>query len=77
MKSQIEEAAQADRIRNMSFGTAYMIFQNIDSPDFSIDEKGTAILKIISMETHNSVTKASMLKALRWLLELSFAITEG
>ena len=77
MKSQIEEAAQADRIRNMSFGTAYMIFQNIDIPDFSIDEKGTAILKIISMETHNSVTKASMLKALRWLLELSFAITEG
>lgn len=74
---QAEEAAKADRIQKMSMGTAYVIFQNIDNPDISTEEKAAAIFKIINMETHNSVTKASMLKALRWLLELSFDIEEG
>lgn len=74
---QAEEAAKAERIQKMSMGTACVIFQNIDNPDISTEEKAAAIFKIINMETHNSVTKASMLKALRWLLELSFDIEEG
>ena len=61
----------------MRFGKAYAIFANIESPDYTDEEKGAAILQILKMETHNSVTKASMLKALRWLLELSFDIEEG
>lgn len=70
------QAEEADRIQKMSIGTAYVIFQNIDSLDISTEEKAAAIFKVINMETHNSVTKASMLKALRWLLELSFDIKE-
>lgn len=73
---QAEETAKAERIRRMNTGTAWAIFQNIDNPDISTEEKAAAIFKIINMETHNSVTKASMLKALRWLLELSFDIQE-
>lgn len=74
---QFEEAAKVDRIRRMNLGTACVIFQNIDKPDISTEEKAAAIFKVINMETHNSITKASMLKALRWLLELSFDIQEG
>lgn len=73
---QAEEAAKAERIRRMNTGTAWAIFQNIDNPEISTEEKAAAIFKIINMETHNSVTKASMLKVIRWLLELSFDIQE-
>lgn len=71
------EAAKEERIQKMSLGTACVIFQNIDNSDISTEEKAVAIFKIINMETHNSITKAAMLKAIRWLLELSFDIREG
>lgn len=74
---QAEEAAKEERIQKMNLGTACVIFQNIDAPDISDEEKAAAIFKVINMETHNSVTKASMLKVLRWLLEFSFEIKEG
>lgn len=70
------EAAKGERIQKMSLGTACVIFHNIDNPDISEEEKAAAIFKVINMETHNGVTKASMLKVLRWLLELSFDIRE-
>ncbi len=70
------EAAKEERIQKMSLGTACVIFQNIDGPGISTEEKAAAIFKVINMETHNSITKAAMLKALRWLLELSFDIQE-
>lgn len=60
----------------MTFGEAYAIFQNIDSPDYSDEEKGLAVLKIVNMETHNSIRKDDMLKVIRWLLELSFELPE-
>ncbi len=59
---------------NMTFGKAYAIFQNIDSPDYSDEEKGLAVLKIVNMETHNSIRKDDMLKVIRWLLGLSFEL---
>ena len=57
----------------MRFGKAYAIFANIDSTD---EEKGAAILQILKMETHNSVTKAAMLKVIRYLLNLAFDVPE-
>lgn len=60
----------------MKFGRAYAIFTNIDSPDYSDEEKGAAILTILKMETHNSVTKASMLKVIDYLLHLAFDVPE-
>ena len=40
------------------------------------EEKGLAVLKIVNMETHNSIRKDDMLKVIRWLLELSFELPE-
>ena len=60
----------------MKFGKAYAIFANIDSPDYTDGEKGAAILQILKMETHNGVTKAAMLKVIRYLLNLAFEVPE-
>lgn len=62
--------------RHMKLGKACAIFQNIDSPDYSDEEKGLAVLKVSRMETHNSIRKDDMLKVIRWLLELSFELPE-
>ena len=56
---------------------AYSIFHNIEAPKITDEEKGLAIWKIVSMETHNSVTKAAMLKVIRYLLGLCFELPEG
>lgn len=66
-----------DRINRMTTGDAYIIFQNIDNDTISVEEKAAAIREIVGLETHNGVTKAMMLKVIRWLLELSFDIQEG
>ena len=61
----------------MRFGKAYAIFANIDSPDYTDEEKGAAILAVLNMETHNSVTKAAMLKVIGYLLRLAFDVPES
>ena len=61
----------------MKHGEVYKIFYNIDSPDYSDEEKGMAIYLIAGMETHNSVTKAAMLKVIRYLLSLCFELPRG
>ena len=60
----------------MKFGKAYAIFANIDSPDYTDEEKGAAILAVLRMKTHNSVPKAAMLKAIDYLLHLAFDVPE-
>ena len=62
----------------MNNGKARAIFDNIENASESIEEKGEAIYIVMNMETHNSVTKASMLKVIRWLWDRAFEIkTEG
>ena len=51
----------------MNIGEAYRIFHDIDSDKYTVEEKGLAIKLILDMETHNSVTKEMLIKALRWL----------
>ena len=51
----------------MRIGEAWEIFNNIDSDKFTVEQKGLAIKMVLDMETHNSVTKAMFVKALRWL----------
>lgn len=41
-----------------------------------IEEKGLAIYIVMNMETHNSVTKDSMLKVIRWLWDRAFEIKQ-
>lgn len=60
----------------MKFGRAYAIFANIDSPDYTDEEKGAAIFAVLKMGTHNSVTKAAMLKVIDYLLHLAFDVPE-
>lgn len=58
----------------MNIGKACAIFQQIDSPDYTVEEKGEAILHVAQMPTHMSITKAEMLKVIWWLLNLAFEI---
>ena len=60
----------------MNIGKARAIFDNIENASESIEEKGAAILIVMNMETHNSVTKASMLKVIRWLWDRAFEINQ-
>ena len=51
----------------MKIGQAYKILDNIDSDEYTVEEKALAIRVILDMATHNGVTKAVLLKALNWL----------
>lgn len=51
----------------MGIGEAGAIFNNIDSDKYTVEEKGLAIKMILDMPTHNGVTKAMLMKALKWL----------
>lgn len=55
---------------------AYEIFYNINSEDYTTEEKALAVRVIAGMETHNSVTKAAMLKVIWWLWNQMFEIQE-
>ena len=65
----------------MKIGYARAVFEDINSDKYSEYEKAMAIYRVINMETHNSVTKASMLEAIRWLwdkhFEFNFVDDEG
>ena len=58
----------------MKNGKACAIFMNINSDDFTAEEKGTAIFEVCKMPTHNGITKDDMLKVIWWLLDLSFEL---
>lgn len=60
----------------MSLGEAYIIFSNIDSKDYTDEQKGAAILAVSRMETHNSIKKSAMLKVIDYLLHLAFEVPE-
>lgn len=51
----------------MNIGKAVAIFENIDSPEFSDEEKAEAIWLVLNMPTHNSISKDKILKAFKWL----------
>lgn len=52
--------------KNMTLTKAIIIFKNIESAEFSTDEKLTSLAMVLDMPTHNSITKDEMLKAFRW-----------
>ena len=61
----------------MDINKAIKIFINIESSNYTDEEKGTAIMKVAQMETHNGITKTAMLKVIWWMLNLSFELPEG
>ena len=60
----------------MNIGKARAIFEQIDNDKYSVEEKGMAILKIISMPTDNSVRKEYYKRALAWLWNEHFELEE-
>lgn len=60
----------------MNIGMARAIFENLEKCGQPIEVKGMAIRKIIDMETHNSVTKAQMLKAMNWMWNQIFELKQ-
>lgn len=56
---------------------AIKIFHEINSSDYSLEEKGNAILQIVTMPTHNSITKAAMIEVIKFLLNELFEIEES
>ena len=60
----------------MNIGEARAIFEQIDNDKYSAEEKGMAILKIISMPTNNSVRKEHYKRALAWLWNEHFELKE-
>lgn len=51
----------------MNIGTATAIFCRINDSDISYKDKIAAIGEVLDMPTHNGITKAQILEALRWL----------
>lgn len=61
----------------MTIGKAVAIFANIESDKYTVEEKGTAIMLVSQMVTHNGITKTEMLKVIWWLLNMCFDLPEG
>ena len=61
----------------MDIGKAMAIFEDINNSEYSECDKALAIYRVMHMETHNAVTKASMLEVIRWLWDRQFELVEG
>ena len=57
----------------MTKAKALAIFHNLKSEEFTVGEKVEAIVTVADMPTHNSVKKAAMLDAIRYLAEVLIA----
>ena len=55
----------------MSIGKARAIFDDIYRPGLTDAERMEAIRIVLDMETHNSITKASMLRVMRLLWQIA------
>jgi hypothetical protein len=56
---------------------AWAIFADINSEEYTTEEKGQAVMQVCGAATHNSITKAMMLRVIWWLLNLAFDVPEG
>lgn len=56
----------------MNIGNAVAIFCNIESNDFSEEEKALAIYEVLNMPTHMSIKKDSMLTVIKWLWDRNY-----
>lgn len=55
---------------NVSLGDAILIVKHhLDNPDIAIQSKVLAIEQVANMETHNSITKKDLVRALWWLYD--------
>lgn len=55
----------------MNIGKACAIFEQIDSDNYTDDEKLIAIHEVLQMPTYNGITKDEIIKAFRWFFEFA------
>ena len=58
----------------MRYSEACAIFENIDTEEFTDEEKSYAIYMVMHMPTHNSITKKAMLAVIKWLFYRAFDV---
>lgn len=61
----------------MNIGRATAIFEDVNSDEYSDEEKALAIYDVIKMPTHNGVKKDSMLSVIEWLWNKCYEIEDG
>ena len=61
----------------MNNGKATAIFNDIYRPGLTDNERGEAIKDVLDMETHNGITKESMLDVIKYLWHMVFVEDEG
>lgn len=54
----------------MKVSEAVKIFKDIYSTEYDEEDKDEALKIVVNMETHNSITKAEMLTALMYVLDI-------
>jgi len=60
----------------MSVNKAVAIFTNINSNNFTDDEKAIAIHQVVNMATHNAIKKDDMLAVIKFLWDKLYEIQE-
>lgn len=55
-------------------GRVLLVWQNINSPFFTDEEKGEAIRHVLDLATHNGIRKADILKACEYLWNKVFEV---
>lgn len=60
----------------MSVNKAVAIFTNINSNNFTDDEKAIAIHQVVNMATHNAIKKDDMLVVIKFLWDKLYEIQE-
>lgn len=58
----------------MNMGIDLKIFEDIENPQYTDQEKLTAIHMVLERETHNCITKQSILKAMKWLFDCKYIV---
>lgn len=61
----------------MNISRATAVFEDINSDEYSDEEKALAIYDVIKMPTHNGVKKDSMLSVIKWLWHKIYEIEDG
>ena len=55
-------------------GRVMLVWQNIDSPFFTDEEKGETIRHVLDLATHNGITKKQLVEWCDWLWNMVFEL---
>lgn len=61
----------------MNAGKALAVVKQIDSDKYTDDEKAMAIHVVMNMPTIMSITKAELVKAMKWLWDKAYEFVEN